>query len=333
MVAIYKCLVQYGHGTIKEIQENLHSTFNLSYMQTYNSLEKLVQKKIIEVEKGIDLQFVPINPSTLFEDIHEQFIEEINQLNKQLSDQYQRSMHEFGVCTRQSNYFHFSSIDLGFKMLIDYFIKEAETEIIITAGIPLLLKRLQWALVNAYERGVQIEIHYSSRDFEENPDYINLIRPYIKNYRVKVFNRKYRTYDALSINDEYTRQGNIMIDGMRLIHFPYYKSAIYEDRVEYGIDYFAGFYNAASIIRNIILNSHENPIEEMVEYTPSRESMLLECLKSCSPISKNELSLKANIGGTELKTLLKRLQSQNKIKINKKNNKIGRPAEFVELSN
>ncbi len=329
MIAIYLTILKLGRVTIKNIQEDIKEDFNLSYSQVYYSIKKLIEQKIIEQQMGFEKTYTAKNPEFFFERIRSEKMENIEILEERLIDQYKRSTLDFGQCTVRLNMYHFSSLDLGFRILSDRLFKNAEKTIIFIATPPYIFKRLKWELIDAYERGIEIKIYYSRNDFEELDDYYKQILPHINDCHIKIIENRYRTYGSISVNDEFTRTGHILVDGRTLVTYPFYRSSEKGGIVHYDIDFIEGFYNAPSIVisNKDILN--QNEIIQMIDYIPAKEATLLDFLKTDTSIKKSELAKKLKLSGTDLKVLLLRLEKLGKIKVEKKIQEKGRPIEFI----
>ncbi len=333
MTSVYLTLVDLGRATIKQVQGALQATQNFSYSQVYHALKKLVSLHAVELHKGFEETFSPLSPPLLFEEFRKQKWDKFARLEKELAERYERATRDFGQCTIQSNRFYFSSLELGFKIITERFINNARETIRFLAPPPMLLKRLQWVLMKAYDRGAKVEIHYSDRDFEEMPDYYTTILSICKNFRVHIICRLYRTYDAVAVNDEYTRVGSILIDNHQLISVPYYRVSGADGALDFGIDFFEGFFHAPEIVGSLVAAFPANPIIQMIEYVPPRESLILEFLKNNPPTPKHELSTQLRIGGTDLRELLDRLVRFGAITIERVPKGTGRPVEIVSLTN
>ncbi len=331
MAAVYLALLGLGRATIKQIQSTLQGSENYSYSQVYHALKKLMGLRAVELQKGFEDTFSPLSPPLLFEEFRKQKWDKFAKLEKELTDRYERATRDFGQCTIRSNRFFFSSLEMGFKIITERFLNNAKEIIRFLAPPPILLRRLQWALINAYNRGVKIEIHYSDRDFEEVPDYYITLLSLCKNFRVRIACREFRTYDAVAVNDEYTRVSSILVDNAQLISTPYYRVPMGDDVINFGIDYVEGFFQAPEIVSSIIASFPENPIQQMIEYVPPRESLLLEFLKDHPETPKHELSTQLGIGGTDLRDLLDRLVRFGAIRVEKITKRAGRPVEVVSL--
>ncbi len=330
MIAIYLAILKLGRTTIKNIQDNIKKEFNLSYSQVYYSIKKLIEHKIIEQQMGFEKTFTAQNPELFFDRIRSEKMENIEMLEKQLTDQYKRSTLDFGKCTIRLNMFHFSSLDLGFRILSDRLLKNAEQTIIFIATPPYIFKRLKWELIDAYERGIEIKIYYSRNDFEELDNYYNQILPFINDCHVKIIENKYRTYGSISVNDEFTRTGHLFIDGRTLVTYPFYRSSEKGGVIQYDIDFMEGFYNAPSIVKTNKDILNQNEILQMLDYIPSKEATLLDYLKTNVSVKKSELGKKLKLSGTDLNILLTRLEKLGKIEVEKKSQEKGRPTEYIK---
>ncbi|OLS15186.1 MAG: hypothetical protein RBG13Loki_1200 [Promethearchaeota archaeon CR_4] len=332
MAQVYFALVDLGRATIKQIQAMNKPGKSLSYSQVYHALKKLLNAQVVEQHPSFEDSFSPVNPSLVFDEIKQQKWEKLARIEQDLADRYERSTKEFGMCTIQTNRFYFSSLDLGFKIITDRFINSATTILVFLAPPPTLIRQLLPALTRAYGRGVKLEIHYSVRDFEEYPNYPAVLLALCKNIRVKLVQRQFRTYDAVAINDELTRVGSLLIDNQQLVSVPYHRIKRTNGEIDFGIDFFEGFFQAQAIVQNIIAGFPENPILQMIDSIPPRESQILEYLKDHPRSPKHELSLALGIGGTDLREILARLTQHGLILTEKVPQNRGRPVEVVRLA-
>jgi sugar-specific transcriptional regulator TrmB len=331
-IKIYETILSLGRCNIKKIQKSILPDMNLSYSQVYSILKKLKRLHMIEEHSGGEKSFTPIDPELMLEKIKKENIVKIDYLKNEFSDIFKRTTYEFGQCTIHVNMFTFTSLELGYQIIINKFIKNANKSIVFLAPPPILIKRLKLALIDAYERGVEIEIHYSIHDFEELEDYYIEILPLIKDFRVKLFKRKYRLHEPVSINDEYTRMGNLIIDKVTLVSTPYYKKSIKKGVVNYDIDYFSGFYHFPLQINNIFSSLQMNEIIQMMDILPPNEAALFELLRYENKVPKNLIASKLSLSGTKLKAFLDKLERMNKIIIRRESEGRGRPKEYVELN-
>ena len=331
MVIVYMALLKLGKATTKEILLKIQDQLNISYHQIYYILKKLKKQETIEIQQGIEKNYTPINPSIILERFRHAKIEKLNTLEQILTEDYARTTSDFGLCTIQTNQFHFSSIEMGIKIIEDKFMKDCQKSIIFIATPPFIFKRLKIGIIDAYTRGISIEVQYSNRDFEELPDYIKSITPYIQKCNLCINKRQYRTYEAISIDDAYTRVGQMLIDGSILVNYPYYIAKKNELVIDHGIDLISGFYHAPSIIKQILKSLHLNPIAQQIHFVPPIEANLLEILHDRSPIQRSELSTKLKISGHQLKELITRLVKEGKISIVSHSQQKGRPKELVQL--
>ena len=332
MAQVYFALIDMGRATIKQIQAGFLPGTNLSYSQVYHALKKLQNAKVIEQHPSFEDSFSPVNPTLVFDDFKQRKWETLAGIEQDLADRYERSTKEFGMCTIQTNRFYFSSLDLGFKILTDRFVNGATTILVFLAPPPVLLRQLLPALTRAYGRGVKLEIHYSVRDFEEYPNYPAVLLALCKNIRVRLVQRQFRTYDAVAINDELTRVGSVLIDNRQLVSVPYHRIRGANGELDFGIDFFEGFFQAPGIVQDIIAGFPENPILQMIDSVPPRESQILEYLKDHPQTSKHQLSAALGIGGTDLAEILARMHQQGIIITEKVPQKRGRPLELVRLA-
>lgn len=329
----YLALVNLGRATIKELQAAVQDVRNWSYSQTYHILKKLLRVGVAEQQKGFEDTFTPLSPGQLFEQLRARKWERYAELEQELTENYERATAECGACTAQVNHFHFSTLELGFKILADRFISATQKSIHLISAPPSLFRRLQWALASAHERGVSIDVYYSKWDFEELPDYAATIQQYCRTYRTKLIRHQYRTHDPIAVNDEYTRQGLILLDRSTFISVPFfrYREDSLTGTVEHGIDYLEGFYKATGIGHNILEQLTENPILEEKDLIPVQEAQLMELVRLHSPLPKHELAAQLNVSGTELKSLLERLERAGQIRVEKVPKGRGRPADIVVL--
>lgn len=331
LITLYRALLGKGRATLSELQILILPKFNLSYSQIYRAIQHLSKKKIIE--KIPDSEYwIPKNPSFVFEPIRDDKILAYNSLITEFSELYTRSTYQSGICSMNANRFQFSSLELGYKILNEQFFPQVQKRIILLAVPPIVIKRLRNGLIQASNRGVKIEIHYSERDFEERPQYFDQIKEYVKEIHCTIYRRKFRIYDIISYNDEYTREAHILLDEQRFISFPYHRVNLSDYRVGFDIDTIDGLFNVPGIVDGIINSFHENPILEQIDLTPPLESLILEYLRNHSPIQKNQISKELGIAGSQLKDLLNQLFHHNLIRIDKKNQKKGRPIEEIIIN-
>lgn len=331
MVVVYMALLKLGRATTKDLLLKIKDQLNISYNQIYYILKKLKKKEIIEIQQGLEKKFTPINPSIILERYRQVKLEKLNHLEKILNEDYARTTSHFGLCTIQTNQFHFSSIEMGIKIIEDKFIKDCQKSVIFIATPPFIFKRLKIGIIKAYSRGISIEIQYSNRDFEELSDYIKTISPFIQKCNIQINRRQYRTYEAISINDAYTRVGQMLIDGKILVNYPYFIAKNKNPSIEHGIDLISGFYHAPGIIKQIQKSLHLNPIEQQINFIPPREANLIEFLQNEPLMQRNELCTKLKISGHELKNLITRLVKEGKIERISQPQQKGRPKEFIRL--
>ncbi|GAB4322958.1 MAG: hypothetical protein Kow0069_27950 [Promethearchaeota archaeon] len=332
MVEVYASLLQLGSGQVKEVQKRVNAGVGpgLSYAQVRNALERLRAVGAVERQAGTPAVYLPLNPKVVFEGVREARLAEIDEVEEWLSDLYERGASELGKCTLQVNNFYFKNLTLGFKVLSERFVRVASGSVVLIAAPPLVLKRLRWALKEAYERGAEVEVHYSGLDFEELPSYLSAIKPLIS-FRATIFKRKYRLYEASSVDDQFTRVGSLIIDRTSFVSFPYFRASSTGDSVEYGIDFLHGF-NKFSFAPSILDSLSRNPVLERMEWVPPREASVLEYLKSKPRARKHAMSAELGISGTELKRVLGVLERHGRIRVRRQRTGKGRPTDVVELA-
>lgn len=331
-VSIYLAILDIGRPSVKDIQSKIKENYNLSYSQTYYSLKKLLKHSLIEEHASKENTFTAINPDVFLSDLRKKRIEELSKLQRILGEKYRRSTETLGECTLHMNHFYFSSLELGLEIIVDKMIKPAIKNVIFIATPPWILKKLQKTLIEAYDRGLDIEIHYSNHDFEEIDDYLSHIKLYISKINVSVFQHKYRTFEAMSLNDEYTRTGRMLIDETTFIDFPYYY-APKKEQTQYLIDYFTGFYQIAHIVKNIVKQLANNPLTEQKIIIPEKEAQLLSYIKQIKNCTKTQLAEHLEMSGKSLNMLVERLSKKKVISIEKSREGKGRPKDIITIIN
>ncbi|MHA1732496.1 MAG: hypothetical protein ACTSU5_11165 [Promethearchaeota archaeon] len=334
MVEVYLSLLHLGRASIKAVREEVNSggrgSLSLSYSQVRHALVKLVGRGAAEKHPSAENTYTPVNPKKLFEEIREARLAEMVEVEGHLSELYERTTRQFGLCTLKANNFHFKSLDLGLKILSDRFLRAARESIVFLAPPPPLLRYLRWGLGDAYARGAKVEIHYSKWDFEELPDYFNEVKPFLT-YRAAIFKRKHRIYEATSVDDEFTRVGNLIVDRTAFVMVPYYRAKVTAGTVEYGMDFLHGFNRFSSYIPAIFEGLAQNPVEERFDFIPQREALVLDFLREHPRVSKSRLASGVGISGTELKRVTKVLEKHGLVRVERRLGGRGRPTEVVEL--
>jgi len=205
---IYKYLLTHKYSTINEIKDEL----NYSYTQVYHNLLILEENGLVESSNDSKPKlYLRKNPKIALTELINQefntFKEDIIRLDEELKTQESK----FGRCIRDVTFYHYSDINLAIENFYDL-IEKTQQEIVLTALPPLLLKRLEPSLYDAFIRGVKIQFFFCPLDFEIISNYLEIITDLLNRVRVEIIQTEQRTCQVIRYNDEIVNMGNILLD-------------------------------------------------------------------------------------------------------------------------
>ena len=318
-INIYKYLLKNRYGTINDIKNEL----NYSYTQVYHNLLFLEENQLIESSSESKPKlFIRINPkialTELLNNRYNNYRDNIENIDKEIKIQESKSGH----CVRDVSFYHYSDNILAIENFHHLF-EITQKEIIMSSLPPILLRRLEPSLYNAFLRGVKLKMYFSQLDYEEYPNYFEEITDVLKRVRVELIQTKEKTCQLIRFNDNIVNMGNILIDEF------YLNSVIFNGNETYHIDGFKGpFAKQAKKMLEI-----KTVIKKMeIEY-PKPIQNVLKIIEEFKSIKTRDLSSKSKIGGAKLREILEFLANSGVIEETLiKGNKAGRPKRMYSIS-
>lgn len=317
-INIYNYLITHKYGTINDIKNEL----NYSYTQVYHNLLFLEKNALIESSNDSKPKvFVRKSPKIALTELINQkfnsFKDDVIKLDKELKVQESK----FGRCIRDITFYHYSDTNLAIENFYDL-IEKTQKEIVLTSLPPILLKKLEPSLYEAFMRGIKIQFFFSSLDFEIISNYLEIITDILKRIRVEIIQTEQRTCQVIRYNDDIVNMGNILLDGN------YLNSIVFKEGDVFHVDGFRGPFAKQAKDYLQVLNVTKRL---KIEY-PEPIQNVLNIIKENKTINTRDLSSISKIGGTKLREILNFLINQGILQeIVIKEDKAGRPKRKYSL--
>lgn len=311
-INIYRYLLTHKYGTINDIKNDL----NYSYTQVYHNLLFLEENELIESSNDSKPKiFIRKSPKIALTELinlkFNNFKDEVIKLDEELKTQESK----FGRCIRDITFYHYSDINLAIENFYDL-IENTQKEIVLTALPPILLKKLEPSLYEAFMRGIKIIIYFSSLDFEIISNYLDIITDILKRIKVEIIQTEQRTCQVIRYNDDIVYMGNILLDE------DYLNSIVFKEDEVFHVDGFRGpFAKQAKGYLQVL-----DVIKRLeIEYTEPIQHVL-NIIRENKAIKTRDLSSRAKMGGAKLREILEFLIKQGIIEETIiKEEKAGRP--------
>ncbi|MGQ4876383.1 MAG: helix-turn-helix domain-containing protein [Promethearchaeia archaeon] len=316
---IYEYLLTHRFATINDIKKDV----NYSYAQVYQNLRFLEKKGLIESSKtSKPIIYISKEPKiALMEIINKRYNDIKKDINK-LDEELRIQESKFGRCLKDITFYHYSDIALAVNNFYGL-IEKTKNEIIMTALPPLLLRKLEPSLFNAFFRGVNIRLYYSLRDFEEISNYFELLTNILKRIRIIIIQTKEKTCQTIRYNDKIVNAGNIILDEK------YFNSIIFKEN---NIYHFEGFISPIAKQAKKYLEILTIIKKLEIQY-PDPIKNILTAIELNGALKTRDISNKTKIGGTKLKKILDFLVNQGLIKEEIIQGNTGRPKKIYYLIN
>ncbi len=296
---IYEQLLVSRRATIDTIKE----ITGLSYAQVQYNLRALEQRGLIAASKGEKPRmFLAINPTTtlaaILDEKYKTWQESIARLNTELRINEQSS----GSCTRRVSFYHYTDHDLAIEYYRDL-IREATKEIVMSAPPPLILRRLENSLHEAFLKGIPITIFYSTLDFDSVENYMGQVLDILKRVRVTVVETREKVTQLVRFNDVVVNMGVLLIDGVFL------NSIVFKDDVVYHADGFYGqaFVEQAKRFLDILT------VEKRITENPVPVRSVLDAIANQGFAKTRDIGTASGISGETLRKILDYLVEQGMI--------------------
>jgi len=315
---IYRYLLIHKSGTINDIKTEL----NYSYTQVYHNLLNLEEKRLIEVVSDSKPRvYIRINPKIALTELINQKFNSFKDKVIKLDEELKAQESKFGRCIRDITFYHYSDLNLAIENFFDL-LEKTQKEIVLTALPPILLKKLEPSLYDAFMRGIKIKIYFSQLDFEVISNYLEIITDILKRIRVEIIQTEQKTCQVIRYNDDIVNMGNILLDE------DYLNSIIFKEDDVFHVDGFRGpFAKQAKEYLKVL-----TVIKRLeIEY-PEPIQKVLNIIKENETIKTRDLSRISQIGGAKLREILNFLIHQGILReIVIKEDKAGRPKREYSL--
>jgi len=317
-IQIYEYILNNRTGTINEIKEK----FNFSYSQVSYNLSVLEEMGLLFSSKSDkNKKYYRIDPKVALNEVLNEKVKDFKKQIEKIDENIKIQESVKGVCVKDINFYHYSDINLAVE---NYFklINNATNEIYMSALPPILIKKLEPVLYNAYMRGIKLLLYFSIRDFEIITDYFDKITNILKRIGITIIQTEERTCQFMRYNDIIVNNGLILIDSI------YFNTILFIDDEIFHFDGFYGpFYakeskkwlDIKSVVKKITISS-----SELVQ-------LVYNVIKENGPISTRELSSKTKIGGGKLKETIKFLLNQKLIEEKIEQSGVGRPCKIFTI--
>jgi len=318
-IKLYEYIVENKSGAVIELKEEL----NLSYSQVNYNLSVLEDLGLIFSTKSEkNKKFYRIDPkialTKVLEDRVKNFKKQIDRIEEKVN--IEESIQ--GVCLKNVPFYHYSDINLAVNNFIEL-IEKSTGEIVLSSLPPLLLKKIESILYNAFIRGVQIKLYFSNADFDSINNYFDLITDILSRIKLTIIQTKERTCQRARYNDILVNVGVILIDETYLNSISFIDDDIF---------HFDGFYGPA-IVDQLKRFLEVKTVEKQIKIEfPKPLQIVLDIIKSKQSIMTRELSTLSKIGGGKLRESLNFLINEGIIKESKIKGATGKPRNEYSLA-
>ena len=314
-IKIYEFLIKNRFANINQIKTAL----NFSYAQVRDNSNQLEKVGLITSSDGKPKNYILINPEIALTNLLKNKTDRIFMRIKSLKESILIEESKQGICTRNITFYHHSNLNTGIDHLYKL-INQAENKIILSSLPPILLKKLERALYNAFLKGVKIKIFFSKLDFEKVVNYFEYITETLKNIEVKIVEINEKTCRFVNYNDLIVNEGVILIDD-------YLNSILFLDD---NCFHFNGFF-APNIVKSSFDMLKAKTVLKSVKINPDCIQKVLDIVKCIPEIKTRELGIQSNLAGTKLREVLEYLIKTNLIKEEVIKGNVGRPKKVYSL--
>jgi len=318
-IKLYDYIIENKSGAVIELKEEL----NLSYSQVNYNLSVLEDMGLIFSTKSEkNKKFYRIDPkialTKVLEDRVKNFKKQIDKIEEKVN--IEESVQ--GVCLKNVPFYHYSDLNLAMNNFFEL-IENSMEEIVLSSLPPILLKKIESVLYNAYMRGVQIKLYFSNADFDSINNYFNLITDILSRVKITIIQTKERTCQRARYNDILVNVGVILIDGK-------YLNAI--NFIDDDILHFDGFYGSTFVEQSKRFMEIKTVEKQIKIEFPEPIQTILDVIKAKQPIMTRELSTQSRVGGGKLREILNFLINEGIIKESEIKGATGKPRKEYTLA-
>jgi len=318
-IKLYDYIIENKSGAVIELKEEL----NLSYSQVNYNLSVLEDMGLIFSTKSEkNKKFYRIDPkialTKVLEDRVKNFKKQIDKIEEKVN--IEESVQ--GVCLKNVPFYHYSDLNLAMNNFFEL-IENSMEEIVLSSLPPILLKKIESVLYNAYMRGVQIKLYFSNADFNLINNYFDLITDILSRVKITIIQTKERTCQRARYNDILVNVGVILIDGK-------YLNAI--NFIDDDILHFDGFYGPTFVEQSKRFMEIKTVEKQIKIEFPEPIQTILDVIKAKQPIMTRELSTQSRVGGGKLREILNFLINEGIIKESEIKGATGKPRKEYTLA-
>ena len=318
-IKLYDFILENKSGTIIELKEEL----NLSYSQVNYNLSVLEDMGLIFSTKSEkNKKFYRIDPKIALTKVLEDQVKNFKNHIDKIEEKVIIEESIKGICLRNVPFYHYSDLNLAVNNFYEL-IENSKEEIVLSSLPPILLKKIESVLYNAYLRGVQIKLYFSNTDFDSISNYFDLITDILSRVKLTITQTKERTCQRARYNDLLVNVGVILIDGKYLNSISFIDDDIF---------HFDGFYGPAFVEQSkrfMEIITVEKRIK--IEFTEPIQT-ILDVIKAKQPIMTRELSTQSRVGGGKLREILNFLINEGIIKESEIKGANGKPRKEYTLT-
>ncbi|MBN2151120.1 MAG: hypothetical protein JW839_06745 [Candidatus Lokiarchaeota archaeon] len=315
---IYEHLLANRKATIDAIKNGTR----LSYAQVQHNLRVLEKLGLVAGPLGKKPRvFIPADPKTslaaILEARYKDWQDSINRLDNELRIRETTA----GTCTRRVSFYHYTDPDLA----IGHFhalIRDAAKEVTMSAPPPVLLRKLEPALHDAFLRGVDITIYFSDLDFDELTEYIQRVLDIMRRTRVTVVQTREKTTQLVRFNDVVMNMGVVLVDGVLLNSF------VFKDDILWHANGFHGqaFVEQARKFLDVL------NVEKKITENPAPVQSVIDAIETRGLMKTRDIGNSSGISGETLRKILDYLVEQGIVaETVEKSGKAGRPRKVYQV--
>lgn len=318
-IKLYDYIIENKSGAVIELKEEL----NLSYSQVNYNLSVLEDMGLIFSTKSEkNKKFYRIDPkialTKVLEDRVKNFKKQIDKIEEKVN--IEESVQ--GVCLKNVPFYHYSDLNLAMNNFFEL-IENSMEEIVLSSLPPILFKKIESVLYNAYMRGVQIKLYFSNADFDSINNYFDLITDILSRVKITIIQTKERTCQRARYNDILVNVGVILIDGK-------YLNAI--NFIDDDIFHFDSFYGPTFVEQSKRFMEIKTVEKQIKIEFPEPIQTILDVIKAKQPIMTRELSTQSRVGGGKLREILNFLINEGIIKESEIKGATGKPRKEYTLA-